>query len=419
MQPGRVCVIGAGVVGASSAYWLARRGWDVTLIDRGRVGAACSHGNCGYICPSHVFPLAKPGAMASMLPLLFKPNSAFKIRLRFAPALWGFLARFAACCHDTNLVHQSAQALHDLLIASKRDYQEMIRDAGIDAEWQALGCLFISRTQHHLEAFEGANREIQDRFGYSATRLDGRALASKEPTLRDDLAGAWYFDCDAHVRPDRFMSGLHAVLQRMDVRIIEGCSATSFEGEASRVRRVLTAQGPIDADAFVVATGAWTGQLSGLVGCRLPIEPGKGYSLTFSRPASCPTLPMIFEEDRVAVTPFDSGFRLGSMMEFAGFDDSIRPERLRVLTRVVPTYFKDFLLPPDPEPWFGWRPMTPDGRPYIGVSPKWSNVTIAAGHNMIGMSTGPGTGRLVAELVSGDKPSIDAFPFRLDRVRHA
>lgn len=419
MHTGRVCIIGAGVVGASSAYWLARRGWEVTLLDRGRLGGACSHGNCGYICPSHVFPLAKPGAMASMLPLLLRPNSAFKIRLRFDPALWGFLARFAASCHDTNLVHQSAQALHDLLIASKRDYQEMIRDANIHAEWQALGCLFISRTPHHLDAFEAANREIQVRFGYSATRLDGRALAAKEPMLRDDLAGAWYFDCDAHIRPDRFMSGLHAALQRMGVRVLEHCCATAFEGDTSRAHRVLTDQGPIDADAFVVATGAWTGQLSGLVGCRLPIEPGKGYSLTFTRPANTPTHPMIFEEDRVAVTPFDSGFRLGSMMEFAGFDDSIRPQRLRVLTSVVPTYFKDLRLPQEPEPWFGWRPMTPDGRPFIGPSPRWSNVTIAAGHNMIGMSTGPGTGRLVAELVSADKPSLDPSPFRLDRIRHA
>ncbi len=419
MHIARVCVIGGGVVGASSAYFLARKGWDVTLIDRGRVGGACSHGNCGYICPSHVFPLAKPGAMASMLPLLLKPNSAFKVRARFDPSLWGFLARFAACCHDTHLAHQSAQALHDLLIASKRDYQEIIRDAGIDAEYQPLGCLFISRTQKHLDHFEPANREIQDRFGYSATRLDARALAAKEPTLRDDLAGAWYFDCDAHIRPDRFMSGLHHALQNLGVQVHESCQAIALDHENARARRLHTSLGPIDADAFVIATGAWTGRLSRLVGCRLPIEPGKGYSLTFSRPTACPTLPMIFEEDRVAVTPFEFGFRLGSMMEFAGFDDSIRPERLGVLTRVVPTYFKDLTLPPHPEPWFGWRPMTPDGRPYIGPSPRWSNVTIAAGHNMIGMSTGPGTGRLVSELVSGDPPSIDPAPFRLDRARHA
>ena len=412
MKPGKVVVIGGGVVGASSAYYLARDGWSVDLIDQGVFGAACSHGNCGYVCPSHVFPLCRPGAITKTLPLALRPNSPFAIRPRPDLRMLAWFARFAANC-TTAKVHSTAAALNDLLWAAKRCYEEIIREEKIECDWQKDGCLFVYRDRHHLDAFAGENDEIQRRFGFSAKRLDGPSLAALEPVLREDLAGAWHFECDAHIRPDRFMAGLRAALERRGVTIHEHRAATAITGDGPGVLQ--TTRGPMRADAYVVAAGAWTPLLAGVIGTRLPIQPGKGDSLTGPRPAGCPRYPMVFEEHRVAITPWKSGFRIGSTMEFAGYDDSIREERLRLLTDSAKLYFREWAEPTFDERWYGWRPMTPDGKPFIDRSPSRRNVLVAAGHNMIGMSTGPGTGQLVADLLAGRAPAFEPAPFRIGR----
>jgi D-amino-acid dehydrogenase len=184
-----------------------------------------------------------------------------------------------------------------------------------------------------------------------------------------------------------------------------------FVRDGRRARAVSTAGGELAADAFVLAAGAWTPLLNDHLGCRLPIQPGKGYSVTTARPAICPKLPLIFEEHRVAVTPMQSGYRLGSMMEFVGYDDSIPPKRIGYLKEAASLYLHEPAGEPVEETWFGWRPMTPDGLPVIGPSPAMNNVLIAAGHNMLGLSMAPGTGRLVAELLDGRPPHIDPAPY--------
>jgi len=412
-------ILGSGVVGASSAYYLAQKGWRVTLIDRAAFGRGSSHANCGYVCPSHVFPLCKPGAIASTLPLILRKNAPFAIRPRLDFSLFSFFTQFARNCRE-DLATETSYALHDLLQSGKRCYEEIIAAEKIDCEYTALGCLFVYLNHHHFDAFAATNDIIRERFGFGAVRVDGRELAAMEPTLRDGLAGAWLFREDAHIRPDQFMAGLRTALERKGVTIREHCEAIAISGNARAATTVETTHGPIRADAFVVATGAWTPLLEGSLGIRLPIQPGKGYSLTMPRPAHCPTYPMVFEEHRVAITPFRTGYRLGSTMEFAGYDDSIPPQRLQLLRDGA----RHYLRHPDEvaqangqstESWYGWRPMTPDGRPFIDFAPKFRNVLIAAGHNMIGMSTGPGTGKLAAEMLAGEDPHFDPTPFRISR----
>jgi D-amino-acid dehydrogenase len=199
------------------------------------------------------------------------------------------------------------------------------------------------------------------------------------------------------------------------VTVREGCAVREVVREAGRARAVRTTQEEMSADAFVFATGALTPLLSGQLGCAIPIQPGKGYSITMPRPARCPSLPLLFDEHRVAVTPMRSGYRLGSTMEFAGYDATIDRRRLDLLREGARHYLHEPSCEPVEEEWFGWRPMTYDGMPIIDRSPVMANVLIAAGHNMLGLSMAPATGKLVAELLGGDPPHVDPSPYSLRR----
>jgi D-amino-acid dehydrogenase len=255
----------------------------------------------------------------------------------------------------------------------------------------------------------------RESFNLPAERYDGDALLALEPALLPGLGGGWLYRTDAHLRPDRLMTAWRQVLQKHGVRLREQCEVKGLVGERGRTRAVVTSQGDLAAEAFVVAAGALTPMLNRHLGCKVPIQPGKGYSITMPRPAQCPALPLIFEEHRVAVTPMRSGYRLGSTMEFAGYDTTLNRRRLALLTEGARHYLREPCCEPVEEEWYGWRPMTPDSVPIIDRSPAFANVLIAAGHNMLGLSMSPGTGKLVAELMGGRAPHIDPSPYSVAR----
>jgi D-amino-acid dehydrogenase len=412
--PKSVVVIGGGVIGAACAYYLSRRGVAVTIIDQNAFGSGCSHANCGYVCPSHVLPMAAPGAVWMGLKALVARNSPLKIHPRLDPALWSWLWQFTRCCNAKQMV-SAGKAIQALLASSRHLYDELISDERIECEWEAKGLLFVFQTAAAFEHYATTDELIGREFGIRAKRLSGDELTALEPALKPGLPGAWLNESDAHLRPNRLMAELKRVLLARGVAIREHCRATSIVRENGRARAVKTADGEIEADALVVAAGALAPTWSRELGCRLPIQPGKGYSITMPRPNRCPAVPMIFEEHRVAVTPFRSGFRLGSTMEFAGYDTSLRAGRLELLKAAARLYLHEPLAEPVQEVWYGWRPMTPDSLPIIGPSPALPNVWIAAGHNMLGLSMAPATGRLVAELIAGESPHIEPQPYLAGR----
>ncbi len=211
------------------------------------------------------------------------------------------------------------------------------------------------------------------------------------------------------------MRSWREVLTVGGVTIHENRGFRGFRRDNRHAVAALTEQEEFAADAFVVATGAWTPMLNLELGAKVPIQPGKGYSLTMPRPSICPTIPMIFPETRVAVTPFHSGYRIGSTMEFAGYDTTINPGRLQLLRDGAAPYLREPECQPTLEQWYGWRPMTWDSLPIIDRSPATDNVLIAAGHNMLGLSMAPATGKLIAELLGGEKPFLDTSPYRISR----
>lgn len=408
-----VVVVGGGVVGATCAYYLSRAGWTVVLVDAGSFGRGCSHANCGFVCPSHVLPLAMPGAIRGALKALFHSNGPFRIKPRFEPALWSWLWRFARRCNHGDMV-SAGHAIQALLNSSRKLYDELMAQEGFQCEWQTRGLLFVFRSEETFSHYAEVNRFLGEEFNMPAKAFAGEALTELEPALKPGLAGGWLYEGDAHLRPDRLMSSWQRIL-RERVQIRENCPVRGLVTKNGRATAVVTPEGDLTATAFLFATGAWTPQLDEQLGCRVPIQPGKGYSLTMPRPAKCPTRPMVFEEHRVAVTPMQSGYRLGSMMEFAGYDTSLPRRRLDFLREAARVYLHEPIAEPVKEEWFGWRPMTPDSLPIIDRSPKYDNVWIAAGHNMLGVSMAPATGKLVAELLCGTAPHIDPAPYALKR----
>lgn len=413
-MPKHVLIIGGGVIGAACAHYLLKSGAQVTLIERGEFGKGCSHGNCGYVSPSHVLPLATPGAVSRTLRALVQRGSPFSIKPRLDGALWSWLYHFARRCNRRDML-SAGRAIQALLNSSRQLYDELFSGEPLEAEWETRGLLFVFLTAAAMEHYADTDRLLRDEFGLGATRYDGDEVARLEPALKPGLAGGWHYERDGHLRADRLLTSWKQLLQHSGASIHEHCEFREFVCRGDRAEAVRASAGEFRADTFVLATGAWTPQLNIDLGCRIPIQPGKGYSMTMARPERCPQIPMLFEEHRVGVTPMKSGYRLGSIMEFAGYDASLRPERLDLLRLGASHYLLEPTAEPVEEKWCGWRPMTYDSMPIIGPAPALANVALAAGHSMLGISMAPATGKLVAEMICGKTPHIDPTPYSVAR----
>jgi D-amino-acid dehydrogenase len=410
----RVIVVGGGVVGVACADALLRAGCAVTVLDRGRVGGGASHANCGYVCPSHVLPLAGPGAVRSALATLFRRDSPLAVRWRLDPAMWAWLWRFARQCNRSEML-AAARALQGLLGSSRRLYDDLFAEGVVQAEWEQRGLVFVFQSAAADDHYAATDQLLSLEFGLVARRYRPRELREFEPALVEGLAGGWYYATDAHLRPDRLMASWRAALDRQGAVFHESCPVERLVIRGKRVAAVVTPRGELPADDVVIAAGAWTPLVTRQLGLRVPIQPGKGYSITTDRPQPCPRVPLLFEEHRVAATPFTDGFRLGSLMEFTGYDDRLDPKRAALLTRGAANYLQPPAGARVVEQWWGWRPMVPDGKPLIGRCPRHANAWIAAGHGMLGVSMAPATGRLLSELMTGRSSHLDPTPFNVDR----
>lgn len=415
-QGDHVVVIGAGVIGAMCAWNLSQAGFQVTIVDRDKFGAACSHGNCGYICPSHVLPLGQPGAITKTLRGMLKPNSPFAVRPRLETGFFSWFWNFARRCNHRDMM-SAAGGRHEILQSSKHLYQELIEAEQIQCQWQEVGLLFVFDDEKSFSHFGKTDAMLRQHFGVGATPYDGRQLTELEPAIKPGFGGGWHYEADCHMRPDQFMSQMRTKLEQRGVQIIEEMFVSHFVRENGLAKTIHGSEQTIQAQHFVVATGAMTPFLNQHLGVNVPIEPGKGYSLTMPTVERMPKLPIIFDDSHVAVTPMGGKYRIGSTMEFVGYDTSINPARLELLKSSAEKYLHQPHSNPIEEQWYGWRPMTWDGKPIIDRSPAMKNVWIAAGHNMLGLSMATGTGRLLKELMLDEQPHIDPTHFLASRFK--
>lgn len=405
-----VIVVGAGVVGIACAHYLLQAGFQVTVIDKGAIAAACSHANCGYICPSHVPPLTEPAAISLALKSLFNPRAPFRVKPTLNPAVLNWMWQFAKRCTHKQMI-SSGKHLQAILDASMNEYHKLMATHRFDCEWEEKGLLYVFQTETAFEEFAKTDRMLTENFGVKANSISGSQLTKMEPGLRDDLFGAFHYPTDRSLRPDLLNKQWSDYLKQQGVQFLENCELLDVDRQPGLIVGLSTSRGDLSAGQFVFAMGAWSTRWSKQLGCPIPIQPGKGYSVTLERPDLAPSYPMLFPEVKVGVSPFDDLLRLGSMMEFVGYDSSIPAQRIAQLRNSARPFLRASVDGAAKEAWYGWRPMTWDSLPIIGPVPELNNTYLATGHNMLGMSLASSTGKLIAEMLSGDVPHLDPTPF--------
>jgi D-amino-acid dehydrogenase len=408
-----VLIIGGGIIGLASAYYLAQAGKQVRLLEQDRIGAGASYGNCGLIFTSHLVPLCAPGTIRHELLRMFRRNSALYIKLAADPKRFIWFLNFARKCTAGHVAH-AVQARALLLQNSKKLFQKLFKDEPIDCDWEEQGVLLVFKTKTEMQKYEQTNRRLKP-FGLDAVCLRGDELFRIEPALRDDLYGAWHHEGDSHLRPDRLLPAWGQVLQKMGVAIEENCRVETLVTGERMIRKAQTTHGDCMADEYVLAAGAWTPQLTRRMKLNIPVQAGKGYSLTMTRPPRCPEIPCYFYEKSVVATPWKSGFRLGGTMEFSGLNSNLVARRIQNLTSAAREYLKEPMGKTLIEEWVGMRPMVYDDLPIIDRAPNLNNLVVATGHGMSGISMATSTGKLVAEIITGCRPHIDPAAFRIDR----
>ncbi len=409
-----VLIIGGGVIGLATALALIDAGRSVRVLDAGSVGGGASHGNCGTITPSHAPPLAAPGMVARGLRWMLTPDAPLYLKPRLDPALWRWLLHFAARCNSTDW-RQSALSRAALLQDSRLRLAQWVDRYALDCEFVEEGLDYVFREPRNFEHY-AAECEALREFGIVSEVIDGARYERQDPALKPGVAGAIQFPGDARLRPERYMAELARVVRERGGIIEEHCRVESLHQEpGGNGAGVVTTLGPRNAQEVVVALGAWSPPLLRALGLRLPIQPGKGYSITYSRPSRVPRRAMVLKDCSVCVTSWDSGFRLGSTMEFSGYDDSLNPVRLAALERGAARFLHEPVGPTIQERWCGWRPMTWDDLPVLGRAPGRNSLWVAAGHGMLGISMGVASGQLMADLITGAPTAIDPTPYRMER----
>jgi D-amino-acid dehydrogenase len=408
----RATILGAGVIGLSTALYCARRGMQVTIIEqRPQQRDGCSFGNAGMIVPSHFIPLAAPGMVKLGLRWMWNPESPFYIqpRLDFDLLSWGVRFWQAA---TKRRVMQAAPVLRDLSLLSRQCFESI----GLDFGLVKKGLLMLCKQQQTLDE-EAHTAQLARELGIPAEVLDRQATTARDPGATMDVCGSVFFPLDCHLSPSRFIAALEQELLRLEVSFLWETHVHGFDTNAGTLQAVQTNHGPIPSDEFVLCSGVWSTQLAQSIGLRVPMQAGKGYSLTLPNPRQLPELCSICTEARLAVTPMDGTLRIGGTMEMAGTDTSITQRRVRGIIRAVPDYFPAFQESDfaDIQPWSGLRPVSPDGMPYLGRTQRWTNLTLATGHAMMGLSLAPATGSIVAELLSVENPSVELNLLSPDR----
>jgi D-amino-acid dehydrogenase len=401
-----VVIAGGGVIGLNTAYYLRRAGHEVTVIEKNNFTDGCSYGNMGYISPSHFIPLATPGIIAQGLRWMLSASSPFYIQPRLSLDLirWGLTFWKKA---NAKNVEQNAPHLNNLLQLTRELMKDLKRDLPQPFDMTEKGCWMLWKNEktgdHEKHLSEQANQ-----YGLKTIICTPQQVQEYETQVETNVAGGVLYLDDCHVNPGKFMQLLYSQLQKMGVKFWLNTTVTGFETANGKVNTVITDRADIPCGELVIANGSWLGEISKLLGIKILMQPGKGYSMEYNGLANNLQYPSILVDDRTATTPIGHWLRIGGTMELSGHSDTILPKRVQSIHEAFKKYYPAMNLPqPDMHKvWYGYRPVSPDGMPYIGRHRAFNNLIYAGGHAMLGVSAAAGTGLLVKEIIGGEQPSI-------------
>ena len=410
-----VLIAGGGVNGLAAALALLEAGRGVRVIEAGAIGSGASHGNCGTITPSHAPPLAAPGTVATALKWMFTPDAPLYIPPRFDPLLWRWLLGFAGRCNARDW-EASARGKYALLDDSRRRLADWVQRYDLQCEFVEAGEDYVYRNPR---AFAHGQHELPllRELGVAVEAIDGKAYEAQEPALKPGVAGALRFSGDAALRPDRYLAELARAVRERGGEIVEHCALHGLREDREGVL-AHTDHGAVRARNAVLALGAWSAKSADALGMpwmKKIIQPGKGYSITYRAPGLVPKRPLVLRERSVCVTAWNDGYRLGSTMEFSGFDETLNARRLGALERGAREYLHEPVGPDVRERWYGWRPMSRDDMPLIGRAPGARRTWLNTGHGMMGVGMSAGSAQLLADMMAGRAPAIDPAPYRPER----
>lgn len=428
----KAAIIGGGIIGLSTAYYLNLSGWEVTVIERDELTDNCSFGNMGYLSPSHFAPLAQPGVVSQGILWMFDQKSPFYVRPELSMRLLDWGLKFVRACNAQN-VQRSVRPMTDLLMLSRQLTAEWRHSGEMDFEYHEKGCINYFQTEKY-EKGELENARMGRDLGLDIQVLTKEEIHALEPDLKPEVrGGVWYKD-DAHLHPNTLMLQLRALLEKRGVKILTNAEVTGFEKHQQQIKslQIRHAESTTwSGDLVVLAAGSWSGELAKMAGEYLPVMPGKGYSMTVDVAKQPLHHPCILLEAKVAITPWERSLRIGSTMEIGAINDRILLPRVQGILEAVPRFIPAYAHDPAfqeladiqklrenlrEKVWYGFRPLSTDGLPYIGFAPKTSNLMIAAGHAMLGLSMAAATGKLVSELAEGKPTSIPVDAFNPARV---
>ncbi len=409
-----IAVIGGGIIGLCSAYYLNKQGHKVFIIDQSNMDEGASYVNAGYLSPSHIIPLSAPGVMKKGLKWMFNSSSPLYIKPRLSMDLikWGLA--FNRSCNPKH-VDRAIPVIKDISVLSQELYDQIKLDEGFNFHYDKKGLFMVCRTEKGLEE-EVKVAKLAHEQGLEVTILNKNELLALEPKANINTIGGTFYKCDYHTTPHEFMDEMKACLPKLGIDCYKNERVLDLNTQNGLINSVVTDRQTYEVDEVVLATGSWSDQLSKKIGLRILMQAGKGYRIDTTTDYGI-TLPAIMAERKIAVTPMNGFTRVAGTMELAGVSKSVNKVRVNAIASGIQDYYPDLNLTEQEkaDAACGLRPVTPDGMPYIGKSRHCKNLTLAAGHAMMGWSMATATGKLVQETIDELKPSIPMDMFNPDR----
>lgn len=410
----KVVIIGGGIIGLCSAYYLQKEGHQITVVDQSNLDTGASYVNAGFLSPSHIIPLSAPGVMKQGLKWMFNASSPLYIKPRLDLDFLKWTWAFNKSC-NTKHVQKSASVIRDISLMSQELYKDIKEAENFTCHYDEKGLLMLCQTEKMFEEEINAANLAQD-LGLKVSEVNLEEINKLEPDVEINALGGVHYKCDHHSTPDEFMKEMKMYLRQNGVKFFINEKVEDLEINDEEIKAIITNKQKLKADEFVLSAGSWSGILSKKLRLKLLLQAGKGYRINTEKPTGI-TIPAILAESKAAVTPMNGFTRFAGTMEIAGINHNINKVRVEAIANAVTRYYPDIVLTKEEKEnaACGLRPVSPDGLPYIGKSKKCKNLTIATGHAMMGWSMATATGRLVSEIISEQKPSLDLNPFHPDR----